>query len=61
MISNTAQGLDYTLGCDSEDDDATVNPRLTDEPVESTLRVSGLVVSVCCVRGVWVGGVCVLC
>jgi serine/threonine protein kinase len=40
MKSKKAQGLDYTLGCDSEDEDPTVNPRLDDEPVESTLRGS---------------------
>ena len=34
-----AQGLDFTLGCDSEDDE-TVNPRLLDEGEEGdTLRV----------------------
>ena len=36
-----AQGLDFTMGCDSEDDE-TVNPRLLDEGEEGdTLRVRG--------------------
>lgn len=38
-FASPAQGLDYTLGCDSEDDE-TVNPRLLDEGEEGgTLRV----------------------
>lgn len=42
-LSTPAQGLDFTLGCDSEDDE-TVNPRLLDEGEEGgTLRVGGAV------------------
>ncbi len=42
-LPTTAQGLDFTLGCDSEDDE-TVNPRLLDEGEEGgTLRVGGAV------------------
>lgn len=43
VLPPPAQGLDFTLGCDSEDDE-TVNPRLLDEGEEGgTLRVGGAV------------------